>query len=114
MIAAIVAMFIMQSCAKEEGVGGKKEINGTVSYTGGTAGGAIIYIAYGTKDATSDFDFSTVADDNGKYTFPALEVGDYFIDAEYTDDNGFEFNTAGYGVTIGEKKGELEVNIMLE
>lgn len=113
-IAVIVAVFMIQSCTKEEGVGGKKEISGTVTYTDGNAAGAIVYISYGATESTDAYDQATIADENGKYKFDGLQLGDYYIDAVYTDDNDMEFNTAGYTVTVGDKKNALTLDIALD
>ena len=109
----IVAAFMIQSCAKEEGVGGKKEINGTVMFTDGAAAGAIVYINYGATTDDGTYDQATVTDATGKYKFDGLQLGDYFIDAEYTDSYGIEFNTAGVHINVGDKKNALTVDLNL-
>lgn len=113
-IIVIVTLFMLPACKKEAGIDGKKEIHGKVTYTGGAAIGAIVYITYGATESTGSYDNSTVADASGLYEFKNLALGDYFIDAEYTDENDFTFNTAGYTVTVGSKKGEVDVDIVLE
>ena len=114
----LLVLFVVTqtSCTKEEGFGGKAPISGTVSYPDGTASGAIIYIAYGTKEATSVYDHSTTADANGHYELGGLQPGDYFVDAQLKVDKGnfdVEFNSPGYGVTIGESKADITLDIEL-
>lgn len=114
---ASFTLISLSSCTKEEGPGGKATISGTVTYPDGPASGAIVWIAYGTNESTMSYDHSTVADANGNYELEGLETGDYFIDAELTLYQGefkVEFNTAGYAVTIGEKKADIKLDIELE
>jgi hypothetical protein len=110
----IVAAFMIQSCSKEAGVGGKKEIKGKVTYAAGVAEGAEVYISYDASESDGTYDDVTLTDAAGNYSFDGLQVGDYYIDADYTDDHGLEFNTAGYSVTIGDKKGSFDVDITLD
>ncbi len=109
----VLAMFAMGSCKKDPGAGGKKEISGNVTYTGGTAVEAIVSIAYDATEQTSEFDNSTVTDASGNYKFEGLQKGDYYIDAVFTDTYGNTFNTAGSTVTIGKKKGTVTVDLTL-
>lgn len=109
-----IGFLSLNSCSKDEGLGGMAKVSGNVTYPGGAASGAIVKITYGTKDATSNFDHATVADESGNYKLDGLEKGDYFIDAEYTDQYGNNFNTPGYAITIGDKKADLKVDIELQ
>lgn len=107
----------LSSCTKDAGFGGKAKISGKVTYNGDPASGAVVYIAYGTKDATEVFDNSTVADENGNYKIEGLQTGDYFIDAKLTidkDNFNLKLDSPGYGVTVGEKKGEIALDITVE
>lgn len=119
-IAFFLLVLVVPSCKKKAGIGGKKTIDGTVTYKNGVssafekANTAIVHIAYGTKSATSSFDQSVVVDAAGTYHFDGLRKGDYFITAEFTDEHGFTYTTAGYGVTVNNKKEKLTVDIKLQ
>ena len=102
------------SCTKEEGFTGKGKIEGTVTYPGGNASGAVVSIAFGATTETSDFDYSTVTDSTGKYSFEALSKGDYFVDATYTNSLGYTFQTGGAHVELGSDKSDATVNLELQ
>lgn len=116
----ILLVLVFAGCKKKAGIGGKKTIYGTVTYKNGVtaafenANTAIVHIAYGTKNATSSFDQSVAVDEAGSYHFDGLQKGDYFITAEFTDEHGFKYITAGYGITINYKKDKLAVDIELQ
>lgn len=111
---AIVAMFMITACSTEVGIAEGVNISGAVTYTEGTAVGAIVSIAYGAAEATTSFDQVTVADANGNYHFDGLNDGDYFVDAVFTDANGLEFNSPGFVVTIGGADDKVAVNFNLK
>lgn len=117
-ILLLVSVLIVSSCKKDAGPIGQKEINGTITYktgtTSNTAVNAFVHIAYGTKDATTTFDQTVVADKDGKYTIVGLAKGDYYITAEYTDTYGALYTSPGFGVTIGDPKTALTVDITLQ
>ena len=105
----------MTSCSKDPGFEGKATIEGAVTYPGGAAPFAIIQIAFDTKSATTDFDYTTAADANGEYSINQLSKGDYYIDAYYEDPmSGLMFHTAGYAVEIGGNKEDVTVDIALQ
>jgi hypothetical protein len=121
----IVLSFLMMhvfiaGCKKEAGTGGKNTISGTVSYKNGVTGNndaapmATISIAYGTSEATSTFNQTILTDADGKYSIEGLQKGKYFIKAGYTDAHGFNYTTPGHGVTLENKKNNIEVNITTE
>jgi hypothetical protein len=114
---AVLAIFATSSCTVEEGFGGKSTISGKVTYPGGAAEGAIVYIAYGTTEATTVYDHSTVADEDGNFELGGLQKGDYFVDAKLVivrDEFEQEFNTPGFAVTVGEKKADIALDIELK
>lgn len=119
-IVFLLFVLIFPACKKKAGLGGKKTIYGTVTYKNGatsafeTANTAMVHIAYGTKNATSDYDQTVVVDEAGTYHFDNLRKGDYFITAEFTDEHGFKYTTGGYGVTVYNKKEKLAVDIKLQ
>ena len=108
-----VLLVSISSCKKEPGFEGKKEIFGTITAAGAAVEGAIVYIAFDTDVATETYNSSTVTDASGNYRFSALAKGNYFIDAEYTTNNGINFYTDGSIVEIGKKKGEVQVDLTL-
>lgn len=118
--AFIFLVVIASSCKKEAGIGGKKTISGTVHYKNGATGtmeianGATVMISYGTKTYSTTYDQTLLADSNGEYHIDGLRKGDYFFSAEFTDVNGFKYTTAGYGVTVENKKDDLTLDIDLQ
>ena len=102
------------SCSKDEGFEGKARIEGKVAYTAGTAFGAIVSIDFGGTAETSDFDYSTVTDGSGNYSFEGLQKGDYFVDATFTDGLGNIFDTGGAHVEIGGNKSDVTVDFVLQ
>jgi hypothetical protein len=117
--AFIFLLMIASACKKEAGIGGKKTISGTVHYLDGATGsmeianGATVKICYGTKSNNSSYDQMILTDADGKYHIDGLRKGDYFITAEFTDVHGFAYTTAGYGVTVKNKKDNLDLDIEL-
>lgn len=114
----IVAGF--SACKKEAGVGGKNEINGSVVYynpatsSNNPAPKATVYITYGSNTAVSQYNQSILTDENGKFIIEGLEKGDYYIRAEYKDQNGFKYSSPGYGIILKNKKNKVELNIVVE
>ncbi len=119
-ICVLILALFFAGCKKEAGPGGKNTISGTVVYKNGVsgtndaAGMATVRIAYGTNEATESFDQSILADESGKFKIEGLNKGKYFIKATYSDGNGFAYSTPGYGITIENKKKNIELNITLE
>lgn len=115
----VFLLLMISACKKEAGIGGDKTIVGTVYYFDGATGnleianGATVMICYGSTSASTDYDQVLVADANGKYHIDGLTRGDYFITAEFTDVNGFRYSTAGYGVTVKNKKEDLTLDLNL-
>lgn len=113
-------LLVFSACKKKAGIGGQKTIYGNVTYKNGAtssfekANTAIVHIAYGTKSTTTNYDQTVAVDEDGAYHFDGLKKGDYFISAEYTDVHGFSYTTAGYGVTINNKKEKLALDIKLQ
>ena len=58
-----LAAVTLVSCSKDPGFGGKAMIFGTVALENGDAAeGAIVKIKFDATEATTDYDFATVAD----------------------------------------------------
>lgn len=115
LIIALGSMFMFTACSEEEvGLDEGVSISGKVTYTDGNAAGAFVYIAYGTAEATTDFDQVTVADENGNYHFDGLNNGDYYVDAVYTNEFGMDFNTPGFHVFIGGASDKVALDIDLD
>ena len=104
----------LTSCSKDEGFEGNATINGKVTYTAGTASGAIVSIKFGASESSTAFDYSTVTDASGNYSFEGLTKGDYFVDATFTDDLNNTFETGGSHVEIGGNKSDVTVDLVLE
>ena len=120
LIVFFLLMFVFSACKKKAGIGGKKTIDGIVTYKNGAtstfekANAAMVHIAYGTKNATSNYNQTIVADDQGAYHFDGLNKGDYFITANYTDANGFKYSSSGYGLTVNNNKDRLTIEFKLQ
>jgi hypothetical protein len=111
----LVSLTLSTSCTKDAGFEGKASIKGSVTYPGGAAPFAIVQIAFDTKSATEDFDYTTASDASGNYSINQLSKGDYYVDAQYTDPmTGLTFHTAGYAVEIGGNKEDVTVDIVLQ
>jgi hypothetical protein len=116
-IILLASMLSISACKKEPGFEGKNMIKGKVSLQGAPAANAIVHIAFDKKEATTDYNSSTVTDANGEYSFSALSAGDYFVDAEYTKVTNFgeiTLKSPGATVTIGSKEEEITVDLTLE
>jgi hypothetical protein len=119
-IVFFMCLFVLSACKKNAGIGGQKTIYGTVTFKNGVtstfekANTAMVHIAYGTKTSTTEYDQTVVVDEVGAYHFDGLRKGDYFISSEFTDEHGFKYITAGYGVTVNNKKEKLAVDIVLQ
>src|ERR1043165_5666997 len=118
-IIVLASIVTFTSCKKDAGPVGKKVITGTVTFKQAdgsdvAAPNAFVYIAYGTTSTTTTYDQTTVTDVNGKYSMKGLAKGDYFITAQYTDEFGFLYITAGYGVTVNNAKSTLTLDIALQ
>jgi hypothetical protein len=103
----------MQSCTKDPGFNGNRTLTGTASYSNGPAAGAIVKIAFDETQPTTEADYSTVADQNGKYSFYELAPGDYVVWATYTSPEGLEYTTPGAKVTLEKSKGEAKADLTL-
>lgn len=108
------------ACKKVAGVGGKNEINGSVMYynpvtaSNSPAPKATVYITYGSNAATSKYNQAILTDDNGKFLIEGLEKGDYYLRAEYKNENGFNYSSPGFGVILKNKKNKIELNFVVE
>ena len=120
-LSTLIFFALVVSCKKKAaGPGGKNTISGTIRFKNGSSGNtdvaalAWVSIAYGTNEATTQFDQTIRTDASGNYKIEGLNKGSYFIKAEYTDKNNFSYFNSGVGVTFENKKKNLEVNIILE
>jgi hypothetical protein len=113
-VLSVMLLTMVVSCKKDPGFEGKSKIYGTVTYPEGSASYAIVQIKFDATSATESFDYTAASDAAGNYSFNQLSKGDYFIDATFTNNKGFVFNTPGYHVKIGGNKEEVEVNIALQ
>ena len=109
----VLITFGMASCTKEPGFEGKAVIKGKVSYVLGTADKAVVSIKFDASAPTTEYDYRTVTDSSGNYRFEALSKGDYYLNAEYMDMHGMKFSSGGFHVKIGDSKGEVTVDFLL-
>jgi Carboxypeptidase regulatory-like domain len=111
------SLLTLTACKKEPGFEGKNNIKGTVSLNGAPVANAIVHIAFDTKEATTEYNASTVTAADGTYSFSALSKGDYFVNAEYsmvTNLMEITLMSLGAAVTIGSKKDDVTVDLTLE
>jgi hypothetical protein len=111
---ALTVMIFSSSCTSDEGFVEKSKITGKVTYTNGNAAGAIVGISFGATEATDAVDYSTVTGSDGSYSFEGLVKGNYFVNAVFTDANGFEYKSGGVAVEIGSNKSEVTADISLK
>ena len=87
---AVTFLFAVSQCSEDDPVT-LYSISGKVTYpdfNGATAdaAGAVIYLAQGTE-ATTAYEWATIADGSGNYTFKDLQPGDYWMWAVYDTKN---------------------------
>jgi|LakMenE18May11ns_1017448.scaffolds.fasta_scaffold9959661_45 hypothetical protein len=115
-----MVIVFLYACKKAAGVGGKNEINGSVMYynpvtaSNNPAPKATIYVTYGSNTSTSQYNQAILTDDNGKFIIEGLEKGDYYLRAEFKDENGFSYSSPGYGIILKNKKNKVELNFTVE
>ncbi|MGZ5242582.1 MAG: carboxypeptidase-like regulatory domain-containing protein [Bacteroidia bacterium] len=105
--------FSMQSCTKEPGFNGNRTLTGTTTYPDGPAAGALVKIKFDATQPTTEADYTTVADQSGKYSFHELAPGDYVVWATYTSPEGLQYSTPGAKVTLEKSKGEAKADLTL-
>src|ERR1051326_4054926 len=122
LITILLGGLMFQSCSKKETAApvgypsGTRSLVGNVTYasngsTTSPAPGAVVYLKIGSKDATTSYDVTTVADANGHYKFSGLDKGDYYVWADYTDPKGMKFTGAGSGVSLASTDGDLSADL---
>ena len=117
-ILAVLSITI-SSCNKDAGFNGNSTISGNVTNSAGTAvSGAVVSIAFGATAATTTFNYSTVTDASGNYSFNDLNKGSYYVSATYTDyiDQGqnIVMRTGGAVVNLGGNKSAATVNMVVQ
>ena len=92
-------------------------VSGAVTYPGGTAAGAVIYLA-NSATPTTNYDWVTVANENGQYSISDLGAGDYFIFVNFNTANqntrvdGVNFDS-GAGATFTIENANETINVAL-
>ena len=117
-VLAVFAVTI-SSCSKSAGFDGNSTIKGNVTNLAGAAvPGAVVSISFGATAPTSTFNYSTVTDASGNYSFNDLNPGNYYVSATYTDyvDQGqnFVLRTGGAVVKLGGNKSSATVNMVVQ
>lgn len=98
----------LYSCKKEEQKEEvRKDITGAVTKSGSAVSGAVVSLK-------GNITTTTTTDANGTYRFYALTEGTYDIDATYKDSQGFNFESAGAQVVVGNQEGEVKVDLTVE
>ena len=115
----VAGIILVSACSKKSAgvVSGGATISGVVSYNNaGTvtpAPNALVWLSVGSTAVSTTQNLRTFTDANGNYSFPALNVGSYYVGAQYTDAHGFLYNSGGAGVTINDTK-TVTANITLQ
>ncbi|MDH5608551.1 MAG: YceI family protein [Cyclobacteriaceae bacterium] len=100
-------MFVMVGCGGDpDPVTVYYNITGNVTYpdfsgASAPADGAVIYLA-ASAAATTAYDYRTVADASGNYSFEGLEAGDYFMFVNYNSANTNNGRISGISFDSGE------------
>ncbi len=113
-ILLFISVFAITSCSKDAGFEGKNIIKGSITANGAAVTGAVVHIAFDTKEATTNYDATTLTDASGNYQFAGLSKGDYFVDAEYTTDLNILLSSGGAAVTLGGNSGEIKVDLTVQ
>ena len=97
------------SCKKEEEHTEvmRKDITGAVTKGGAAVSGAVVSISGGITTTTT-------TDASGNYRFYSVTEGSYEVDATYKDAQGFNFQSAGATVVVGNQEGEVKVDLTVE
>ena len=116
-ILAVLAITI-SSCSKDAGFDGNSTIKGNVTNAAGThLVGAVVSINFGATAPTTTFNYSTVSDASGNYSFNDLQKGSYYVSGTYTDyvDQGqnIVLRTGGAVINLGANKSSATVNLTL-
>lgn len=109
----LLTVFVISSCEKAPGTGGKAKINVHIVDGNSNVGGTEIHIKYGATSypgQSSTFDDVVVGDYTGKASFKELKRGDYYIYSSYTNDLG-ELREGGAYIKINNKPGEQHIVI---
>ena len=117
-ILAVLAITI-SSCSKDAGFDGNSSISGKITNSAGASvSGAVVSIAFGATAPTATYNYSTVSDTSGNYSFHDLQKGSYYVGATYTNyvDQGqsFTLTTGGAVVNLGANKSAATVNLTLQ
>ena len=112
-ILAVLAITI-SSCSKDAGFDGNSSISGKITNSAGASvSGAVVSIAF-----VATYNYSTVSDTSGNYSFHDLQKGSYYVGATYTNyvDQGqsFTLTTGGAVVNLGANKSAATVNLTLQ
>lgn len=109
----LLSVFILSSCEKAPGTGGKAMINVHIVDGNSNVGNTEIKIKYGASSypgPTATYDDMLIGDYTGKNSFEGLKRGDYYIYSSYTNTLG-EFREGGAYVKINNKPGEQHIVI---
>lgn len=114
-----VSCFLIVSCKKEEGPGGKAELSVFVKHHDDLIPGAIVYIKFGARELPgtnpSDFDdyavCGTEGDDLGHLLFKDIQKGDYYLYSVGYDSTSSEVLRGGIPVEIKKKSEALTVDV---
>ena len=115
----ILIVLVTSACKKEAGPGGKNTIKGIVYFMNGVSGtqdvvkDAQVSIAYGTDQATLEFNKTILTNSDGSYSFEGLRKGNYYLSATYTYSHGFVYKTNGATVTLNHRKKQATAELIL-
>jgi hypothetical protein len=117
-ILAVIAVAV-SSCSKDAGFNGNSTIKGNVTNdSGAVVKGAIVSLAFGASAPTTSYNYSTLTDVNGNYSFNDLTKGNYYVNASYNlyVDQGQSFTllSGGAVVNLGGDKSSATVNLVVQ
>lgn len=106
-----ISLFLLASCTKTPGPGGKAIINVHVIDGISNIPNTEIKIKYGANSypgIAATYDNTIIGDVNGKNSFEGLQRGDYYIYTSYLDTSGLLHEGGAY-VKINNKPGEQHI-----
>jgi hypothetical protein len=103
-----VSMFFAAACSQtkdnQNGPAVSSEIKGAISYKNGDGttvktSSPIVHVAFNTSSATTNYNLNLIGNSDGSYSVKGLGIGDYYVNAEYTDAvSGLHYT--GYGAIV--------------
>jgi len=101
-------VFLTVSSCHKEGIGGGASISGTVYHHDDPIPNCVVYIKFNTTDfpgdSPSNYDSKVTADATGKFSFPKLYKGDYYLFGSGMDSKIQELVRGGVSIHLKHNK----------